>query len=380
MTGIYIHIPFCKSKCYYCDFYSSANLAKKNRFIEALQIEIELKKGGTSKQEIVSVYFGGGTPSLLKSQELNLILSEIKKHYHLLPDAEITLEANPDDLNTDYLKDILSLGINRLSIGIQSFNDNMLHFLHRRHHSVQAVNAVFLAKNAGFDNISIDLMYGIPGMTSDQWIDSLDNAFKLGIQHISAYHFTLSPGTVFGRLAEKGEISELSEEESLEQYEKLCSAMFINGFEHYEISNFSKTGLRSIHNMLYWTGKPYFGFGPAAHSYNGTVRSWNPSQLDAYCNSFFQRNDPQEKEILSQHDLFNEMIITRLRTSDGIIFEKIAQDFTLKKIKNLTANAQKYISSGHIIVSDKNIRLTEKGMFIANSIMSDLITDPENDL
>lgn len=282
MSGIYIHIPFCRRKCHYCNFFSLASTRYKDRFLEALKEEIYLRKDYLGGHQVQSIYLGGGTPSILKVVEVNSILEFIRKYFPLKENSEITLEANPDDINPELLQDYLEIGINRLSIGVQSFFDDDLQYLNRIHSGSRAVEAVLQAKNAGFTNISIDLIYGIPTLTKEKWKQNLEKAFSLDIPHISAYSLTVEPRTALDLLIRKKKLPGPVEEDFLDHFRILIKMMKEKGFEHYEISNFCRERSYSRHNSMYWNGTHYLGLGPSAHSYNGTSRQWNISNVVQY--------------------------------------------------------------------------------------------------
>jgi oxygen-independent coproporphyrinogen III oxidase len=282
VAGIYIHIPFCRQKCYYCDFYKTVNSSHTGKFLSALKLEILKRHNYIRGENIRTVYFGGGTPSVLTEGELNEILDVLNVHFHIEKGAEITFEANPDDLTPVYLQTLKRAGINRLSIGIQSFFDIHLRKMNRRHDSQQAVCAIDDAFEAGFENISTDLIYGLPGLTLQQWEESLRKMFSLPVAHLSAYHLTYHEGTAFYTWLKKGTLKELSENESVKQFNLLLDEASRAGFEQYEISNFARNGMYSKHNMAYWSGTKYLGLGPSAHSFNGASRQWNIAHIDAY--------------------------------------------------------------------------------------------------
>ena len=282
MAGIYIHIPFCNSKCAYCGFYSIASQKQKSAFLEALHTEIALRTDYLNGEEIGTIYFGGGTPSILSVEEIKGILESVFRHYKVNPAAEITLEANPDTLNLDYLQGLRKLGINRLSIGIQSFFDDDLKYLSRRHDSNHAKQCIGWAKQAGFDNLTLDLIYGLPTATAEKWNQNLDLFFETQAQHLSAYALTVEPNTILAKQIASRQLHPVNEDNAVRDYEILCQRTKENGFLHYEISNFAKPGFRSKHNCSYWNRTPYAGFGPSAHSFDGVSRQWNVSNLSQY--------------------------------------------------------------------------------------------------
>ena len=327
MAGIYIHIPFCRRKCHYCNFFSVASLKYKQHFLDALQEEICLQHSYLSGKEIQSVYFGGGTPSLMDPYEIYLISEEIRKYYPLSKDVEITLEANPDDLSRERIRDYIDLGINRISIGVQSFQDADLSYLNRIHSASQAIDAITEVQSAGYKNVSIDLIYGIPGLSNKQWEDNLDKAFSTGVQHISAYSLTVEPKTALDLLIKKKKLPSPGEEEIIDHFRIMMEKMKENGFIHYEISNFCKEGFYSRHNSMYWDGGHYLGLGPSAHSYNGISRQWNVEGIMDYMEQIKRKDRFFETEILTPAQRYNEYVMTSLRTMWGCDVNKIRKEF-----------------------------------------------------
>ncbi len=373
MSGIYLHIPFCKKRCYYCDFYSTTQLKQIPVLVEALKHELVLRKNYLPDEAVETVYFGGGTPSLLSTAELEAILEVIKQNYPLSADAEITIEANPDDLSDEYLQNLAKTPVNRISIGIQSFDDEQLKNMNRRHTALQGIEAVAKCKKHGFINLSIDLIYGLPGMQTDDWKKQLEQAAELDVPHISAYHLTYEKGTVFETRLQKNELHEISEATSLEQFKILMDWAKQNGYEHYEISNFARPGMNSKHNTSYWQQKAYLGIGPAAHSFDLKTRSWNISNLKEYL-AGIEKNQPViETEILSEIDRFNEYILTSLRTKWGIDFHFINNNFEGKFTNHIQIKSIPYINNNQLSYKDKTLSLTKIGLFIADSIITDLI-------
>ncbi len=371
MAGVYIHVPFCVQKCGYCDFYSITSLSLKDQFINTIVKEIENRYTEFQSEEISTVYMGGGTPSLMNKEDIIKILGSLKTKINLEFVKECTIEVNPDDITESYLKDLIEIGFNRLSIGIQSFNNRILKFMNRRHDSNQAIKAVELAQKAGFSNISIDLIYGIPGMNSQEWQESLDTAIKLNVQHISAYHLTFEKGTPFYLKLKNGELNEITDSESLLQYKLLVNTFKENGFIDYEISNFSKKGFESKHNSSYWTGQNYFGFGPGAHSLVDNIRKWNISNLAQYINTVNNNSEYFTIENLTEIDKYNEIIMLGLRTRKGVdldgLYSSINKDIELFFSKELE-NQQK---KNNIIVEDNFIKISEDNKFITDKIISD---------
>ena len=314
MAGIYIHIPFCKTRCAYCDFYSTTQTSLRERYIQALCRELELRNGYLQGHPVHTVYFGGGTPSQLRPTDLERIFGPLYKVYGLEQCTEITLEANPDDLTDDYVAALARLPFNRVSMGIQTFHDPTLRLLNRRHTAAQAVAAVNRLRRAGIRNISIDLIYGLPGETQERWEADLRQALSLDVEHISAYLLTYEEGTPLYRMKQQGQVQEADEDSCLCFFTTLMDTLAANGYEHYEISNFCKPGFHSRHNSSYWQGTPYLGCGPSAHSYNGQTRSWNTPSIDRYLAGIDSGQPASDTERLSLHTRYNEYIMTRLRT------------------------------------------------------------------
>jgi len=373
MAGIYIHIPFCKKKCYYCDFFSIASSSRKIEYIESLIKEINLRKEYLGDDIIKSIYFGGGTPSLLEIDELNRILNQIENYFKLSENCEITIEVNPEDINEEYIELLSDTKVNRISIGIQSLNDNILKFLGRRHNSQKAYEVVRLFQKAGFINISIDLIYGIPGLSIRQLTDTLDKIIELNLMHISTYHLTIEPKTVLYKKLTDNKINIISEEESLWQYNIIKEKFRKYDYEQYEISNFAKNNLFSIHNVGYWTQQKYLGIGASAHSYDGNSRQWNVSDVKKYIESLNKGNIACEIEYLSNNDKYNEYIMTRLRTKWGINLEEIEQLFGNDLYKYFIDNSRKFIENNDLYQNHENILITEKSLYISDYIISNLM-------
>lgn len=374
MAGIYIHIPYCRKLCHYCNFHRSLINENTGIFLKALVKEIELRKNYLDNKPIKTIYFGGGTPSILDIPEINLIISTICNNFKVNDNPEITLEANPDDLSREYLQELnANTLINRLSIGIQSFHEEDLKLLNRRHNSLQATESVACAQKAGFSNISIDLIYGLPGMTTDKWKSNLQKALKMDVQHISAYHLTFEPGTEFYRLLNEGVLFQLPDDESLKQFELLINLAQKNGFIHYEISNFAKEGYYSIHNTNYWKQKKYLGLGPSAHSYNYISRQWNIADNNKYIEGVSKDKPYREKEILDTTMKFNEYILTSLRTMWGTDLAYIENSFGVKYSDYISGKSIKFLDTGSIIKDRYILKLTGKGKFISDYIISELM-------
>ncbi len=374
MAGIYIHVPYCRKLCHYCDFHRSLYTGDAVVFLNAVAREIDLREDYLDNETIDTIYFGGGTPSVLKINELNFITEKIQQKFNVTDSAEITLEANPDDLDASYIYGLKhNTVINRLSIGIQSFNDAELKLMNRRHNAPQARQSVREAKKAGFTNISIDLIYGIPGMTAEGWTKNLSQAMDLGITHISAYHLTFEPGTVFYEYLNEGKLIAPSEEQSLSQYEKLINMTQKNKFIHYEISNFAREGYLSRHNANYWKQKKYMGLGPSAHSYNIVSRQWNVADNKKYIDSINKGITCARKEILNKKTRFNDYLLTSLRTMWGIDMEYISGAFGPEYSDYLEAGIIKFLSAATMIRNKSILTLTDKGKFISDYIISELI-------
>jgi putative oxygen-independent coproporphyrinogen III oxidase len=369
VAGLYFHIPFCRKACRYCDFHFSVSLAQKTELLKAMLIEIEQSQNNYVKQNVDSIYFGGGTPSVLNENEISTLLEAAYKIFSISDSVEFSFEANPDDLKPDYISLLKNLGVNRLSIGIQSFRDVDLQLMRRSHNSIQAVEAVQYAQTRGIDNISIDLIYGFPGLSNSDWEENIKKALNLKIPHISAYHLTFEPGTIFDHWRKKGRIFPMDEEESLRQFEMLKLMLEENGFLHYEISNFGKPKFFSKHNSNYWKQIPYIGIGPSAHSYDGNERKWNISSNNKYI-EYLQKSGSNyfEKEILTTKDKYNEYMLTGLRTMWGIDLIQIEQRFGNNYVKYTKNIADKYFSDELIFFEDK-FKLSKRGIFLADFII-----------
>lgn len=373
MAGIYIHIPFCKKLCNYCDFYHVISENDHSSFVIALKKEIELRKNYLSRETISTIYFGGGTPLVLSINEIDSILTDIRKHFVIEAENEITIEINPDDVSEECFKELLLLGINRISLGIQSWNDEDLQFLNRRHNSAQCAEAITAAFNAGFENVSVDLIYGIPGMTTEQLAFNLSKTFSYGIKHLSAYHLTIEPGTHFEKMKKKNRFEETDEEESIAQFNLLIDKTAEAGFIHYEISNFSKPGYFSVHNSNYWKQVPYLGLGPSAHSFNGYSRQWNIRNLRKYINSLKTNKQFYEREDLDMKTKFNEYILTSLRTMWGIDLQYVEKVFEKEGYDYVINLASKFINYGLMEHKENALILTNQGMMISDNIISEFI-------
>lgn len=424
MSGIYIHIPFCKQACHYCDFHFSTSLKNKGPFLSALKKEITLQKNyfknapisahhsfshshsdlkGSSftlakRQtfQVKSVYFGGGTPSLLSQKEILEIFDALNKYFSIDKNAEITLEANPDDLTKEKITELKNTPVNRLSIGIQSFYNDDLKLMNRAHNSIEAIESVKAAQDAGFENISIDLIYGTPTLTNEQWKKNLDIAFSLHVPHISSYCLTVEPKTALANFIKNGKVGQTSggglsqpvqwimdDEKAAQQFEILIDQMEKDNFIHYEISNFSKDGFFAKHNSSYWKGEHYLGLGPSAHSYNGNSRQWNIANNNFYIKALDLRQaqvdlNPAsqmvwfEKEILTEKDKYNEYVLTSLRTMWGCDLNAVKNNFGDTFLNHLLKNAEPYILQKNLLRNENILILAKSGKFISDKIVRDL--------
>jgi len=373
LAGIYIHIPFCKQKCHYCNFYSTISIKYKEEFIRALSREIASRKNYLGKQKIHTIYFGGGTPSMLSTDEISYIINLIDYRFDVDSNAEITLEANPDDLNKDKINDIKNYTpINRLSIGIQSFFDDDLHYLNRVHSSKQAQNSIENAIKANFNNITIDLIYGIPTLSNNKWKENLKRFFDYKIHHLSSYSLTVESKTALDILIKKKKIKNIVENESIEHFKILVEETNKHNFIHYEISNFALEGYYSKHNSIYWLGGHYLGLGPSAHSYNGKSRQWNIMNIKKYCEEDLIENIIEEKEYLNKDQSFNEYVLTSLRTSWGCDTEHIKNVFGTKYSLHFITNISKAIKENNVIQNRNIYTLTNTGKLFADGIASSL--------
>lgn len=373
MAGIYIHIPFCKTRCIYCDFYSTTRSELKRKYIHALCRELKARKEYLHGEPVKTIYFGGGTPSQLEEEDFKQVFKTIEETYGLESAQEITLEANPDDLTEAYVSMLRSLPFNRISMGIQTFDDPTLKLLNRRHDAAQAIEAVHRCRKAGFRNISIDLIYGLPGETDERWRHDLQQAVTLNVEHISAYHLTYEEGTRIYELLQSHRVNEVDEESSVRFFTMLMDTLSAAGYEHYEISNFCEPGLHSRHNTSYWQGIPYLGCGPSAHSYNGKEREWNVASLEEYIRSVEAGERQHELELLSPTTRYNEYVMTRLRTQRGISPSEIEQEFGTKLWQYCMQTATPHLDSGKLERKDDHLRLTRQGIFVSDGIISDLM-------
>ncbi len=373
MAGIYIHVPYCKTRCIYCDFFTQTNQASQLDYVSAVCKEIELRKKYIKDEIVRTIYFGGGTPSLLLESDFQQIFDTIYSTFQVAEGAEITLEANPDDLTSEYLDRLNKFPFNRISIGIQSFDDEELRFINRRHSSNDAMDAVKRTQLSGFKNISIDLMYGLPNQSLKTWKKNLEIAISLDVQHISSYHLIYEEGTKLYRLFRKGEVAEAPEDLSLEMFSSMIDELERAGYEHYEISNFAKKGLYSRHNTSYWQGVKYLGIGPAAHSFDGRDRALNIASIPKYIAGIEDGLPKIEVETLNISSRYNDFILTGLRTVWGVDLKELEKQFGSQYLDFCLKNAQKYLSFSDVLIDDSRLKLTRKGIFISDGIMSDLM-------
>jgi oxygen-independent coproporphyrinogen III oxidase len=379
MAGIYIHIPFCRQACHYCNFHFSTSLRYKNELLGALLRETELQKdylsasppsplladrGGREPDIIETVYFGGGTPSILEIGDLRLLINKIRETFHVPAAAEITLEANPDDIDEEKLIGWKEIGINRLSIGVQSFFEEDLQWMNRAHNTQQAIDNLQLAMKQ-FSNITIDLIYGHPLLTNEKWKQNVEKLIELNIPHISCYALTVEPKTPLDKMIREKKKENVQQEKQAEQFLLLMEWLGVEGYEHYEVSNFAKPGFRSKHNSSYWSGKKYLGLGPSAHSFDGVSRQWNISNNNVYIDSLSKNEIPFEKEILTDSQKLNEYIMTSLRTAEGLDLRKVqGPEFRVL--------SQKFIKAGKMIEENNFLKLTREGKLFADGIAAEL--------
>ncbi|MBT7817384.1 MULTISPECIES: radical SAM family heme chaperone HemW [unclassified Polaribacter] len=371
MAGIYIHIPFCKQACFYCNFHFSTSLKKKEEMIAALILEIELRKAEIQNEIIETIYFGGGTPSVLSVNEIQLLLDAIYKNHAVIDHPEITLEANPDDLSEVKIIEFSKSPINRLSIGIQSFFEKDLKLMNRAHNAQEARESLSIATRY-FDNISVDLIYGVPDCTDQEWCENIKITLSFGVSHISSYALTVEPETALERFIEKGVIKNVDEDKAEAQFNILIDELTKANFIHYETSNFGKENFFSKNNSSYWLGKSYLGIGPSAHSFDGKRRSWNVQNNTKYIKSIAQNDLPIQRETLSVTDRYNEYVMTGLRTIWGVSFNKIDTDFGENYTKYLKMQSKKYIEQKLLYIENKVLKTTHKGKFLSDGIASDL--------
>lgn len=377
MSGIYIHIPFCRQACHYCNFHFSVSQKRRPEFVKALIREIKMQKDflypdNDSRSPLDTLYLGGGTPSLLDTAELEIIFDVLHKHYSFAPNAEITLEANPDDLIPEKLDALRKLSVNRLSIGIQSFYENDLRFMNRSHNSRQAIDVLNYAQQAGFVNITADLIYGTPGMSDKQWEQNIMQLIKMGIPHISAYCLTVEKKTALDVFIRQGKAAPVDEEQAARQFDLLCALTAQHGYEHYETSNFGKKGYFSKHNLGYWSGEPYLGLGPSAHSFKPGMRQWNVAHTGKYIDSLKLGKIPATQEQLTQDQQYNEYVMTALRTMWGIDENHVKEKFGESCHREMMRSSEKYLKNGKLIYSSGRLKVSAAGKFFADGIAADL--------
>lgn len=379
MSGIYIHIPFCKQACHYCDFHFSTSLKKKDEMVQALAKEIQLRSKNTFithhpspvTETIETIYFGGGTPSILQIEDLKFLIEEVYRNYKVVDNLEITVEANPDDLTRETIRQLANSSVNRLSIGIQSFFEDDLQLMNRAHNAEEAKKCLEIASHY-FDNISIDLIYGIPNMSNEKWLQNIETALSFGVPHISSYALTVEPKTALHSFIQKGIIPQPDDEVAQEHFHILIDKLTKNDFVHYELSNFGKENYFSKNNSSYWLGKKYIGIGPSAHSYDGQNRGWNVSNNALYIKSIQENKLPIEMETLTKTDRYNEYIMTGLRTIWGVSLERVEREFGERYLLYLLDQSKKYVQSEHLELIDNKLTTTKKGKFLCDGIASDL--------
>jgi len=371
VSGIYIHIPFCKKACHYCDFHFSTSFKHKDQMINSLKHEILIRNRELKHEKIESIYFGGGTPSVLNIREINSLIETVYDNYLVNDSVEITLEANPDDLTDEKILELFNSKVNRLSIGVQSFFEKDLKLMNRSHTSNQAMNCIKSAVKY-FDNISVDLIYGIPGLDNSRWKENIEILISHNISHISAYALTVEPKTALKKYIDNGIIAPIDDSQSQEQFHILLDVLEDHNYENYELSNFAKNNLYSVNNSAYWTRKKYIGIGPSAHSFNGNNRFWNIKNNLKYIESIKNNIIPNEMEVLSAIDKFNEMVMFGLRTSKGISFTDIENEFGSIYKNKLINNSQNHIANELLLIKNDFLYITRKGKFLSDGIASDL--------
>ena len=372
MAGIYIHVPFCKQACHYCDFHFSTSITHKKELLQCIHQELKLQKRYLENEVVETIYFGGGTPSLLSSTEISHIIETIHQTFEVSKQPEITLEANPDDLGVEKLKELKNTEVNRLSIGVQSFFDEDLKWMNRAHEAKEAETAIKRAQDYGLENITIDLIYGYPLLSNQKWKQNIQKTLDLDIPHISSYSLTVEPKTALASFINNGKQKPLDEAQSAAQFQILMEELTQNGFEHYEISNFAKPNQYAKHNTNYWRGINYLGIGPSAHSFNGESRQWNIANNAKYIQELESKKIPATVETLTLENKFNEYVMTSLRTQWGIDLAKIDLDFGLDYKKHLLACADKHINENLLACADEKLTLTTKGKLFADRIAADL--------
>lgn len=375
MAGIYIHIPFCARRCIYCGFFSTSMADRKEQYAKSVCAELELQKDWLRGEPVSTLYLGGGTPSQLSLAQIEMITEAVSNYPGTGDIRELTIECNPDDITAEFVRGVSQLGFNRISMGVQSFDDGMLGFLRRRHNADQAIRAVRTCQENGIRNVSIDLMYGLPGQTLEMQESDVRLAISLGVSHISSYCLSYEPDSPLDRLRQAGQITPCSDETCESMFNQMCNLLDQAGYRHYEISNFCREGMKSMHNSNYWNGTPYLGIGAGAHSFDGNERRWNPDDLDLYIRCMSQGKLCFENEILSVEDKYNECLMLGLRTSDGICLDSIRKRFGEKYYNQLRRNAAPFIASGKLKEERGCLRFPLDSLFISDSIISSLFAD-----
>lgn len=377
MAGIYFHIPFCRRICAYCDFYKNADLRLMEQTLAAMEREVVMRRNFLRGEAVQTIYFGGGTPSLVPTEWIARAIELCRTRFDCSQLEEVTLEANPDDLSAEYLAGLRAAGVNRLSIGIQSFDDEVLRVMNRRHDATAAIKAVEAARAAGFDNITIDLIYGLPFGPKDALSRSLAQAVALDVEHISAYHLTIEPNTRFGRMAARGELTPVPDEESERQYLQVHNHLTTAGYDHYEISNFAKEGFRSRHNSSYWHSQLYLGIGPAAHSFDGERRVWAVASVAEYLKGV-DAAECFESEVLTATDRYNEVVMTALRCREGIDLEELREKFGAARAEYFCAEAERFVASGALSNDGKRVAMRPERWLVSDSVIAELFIEDEN--
>ncbi len=377
MAGIYFHIPFCRRICAYCDFYKNADLRLMEQTLAAMEREVVARRDFLHGEAVRTIYFGGGTPSLASAEWIGRAIELCRATFDCSLLEEITLEANPDDLSEEYLAALRAVGVNRLSIGIQSFDDEVLRVMNRRHDAAAAVRAVEAARAVGFDNITIDLIYGLPFGAKDALARSLEQTVALDVEHVSAYHLTIEPNTRFGRMAARGELAPVPDEESERQYNQVHTTLTEAGYDHYEISNFARKGRRSRHNSSYWQSQPYLGIGPAAHSFDGENRVWAVASVAEYL-AGVDGGECYESEHLTATDRYNETIMTSLRCREGVDLGALEKNFGRARAEYFTTEAERFIASGVLVCDGNRVAMCPERWLVSDSVIAELFIDDEN--
>lgn len=373
--GLYIHIPYCKSKCIYCDFYSTPQVETMEQYVQSLLCEAELRQGEIGNQFFNTLYLGGGTPSVMPLNLLSSLINGLSKVLSFSQVEEFTIEVNPDDVTRDYIERLRQLGVNRVSMGVQSFNDDELQAINRRHTAQQTIDAVHDIMDAGINNVSIDLIYGLPGQTLNSWKRNVEQAIGLDVQHISAYNLSYEPGTRLWVMRKQGKVQEVSDEDCIAMHDTLVEQLKDAGFEHYEISNFARHGFRSRHNSNYWNFTPYLGLGAAAHSFDGTIRRYNPSSIKEYIGKLGNGTPAFIEEHLEWWERYDEEVMVRLRTSDGLDSNLISKRYGDKAHDHLIKQAKAFIIQGLLKQQDNIISLTPQGVMMSDNIIRNLMWD-----